>query len=965
MSPLLHAGGVEASPPPDLPSPIHTDTGASGFAEAAHPLASAAGGGGPVASSAGSGSGGSGVYGRILAERGGPRSMTSGSSGGGSGGRVDSGSLWASRKPARPRPPPSSAAGADAGMDADADADADGGEERERELPVEVPGVAAISRSSSSSSSGRSPGRQRPRSRQGLLRPPAPPCRAPPPGIPAGMRRRQISASPSPSLSSQRSLYQMIRRPSATFTEDELEVLRTGSGQSGPPVAFFTDATNSQSPSGRREAEDEAGGQAAEGGGASPPRALKYTKARMTTPLTRIPYVHGAYSAVAPMFIEDAHWMAILRKLMPESHAGVAALVKSSVGGPAGVDPTRLMKWAENNPIIAAFGTLTSDSGETSSKRPARPHKPALEWDVFLDPAIVRRVDMSLQAVEDMDRRDKDIMASDSYDLNARIAADVEVDRQVSRLLNRMMLAHGSTTQLVTEAVGMASKYNFSRVVEQGESRRRKSRWLSSTRTLFSSAATTGDKKIPSLHLSMSNITTSNAYTADEEEGRRSKSIAASGIFVERWLTLYGRALKLGMQIGRSRTRDAPEEKSGTLETSSSSDSSGNPLRSDDEDDEDDDDSGDFPDDSSSVGGSFVIGRDEVADPLSMCGLFLCLGMEDSNARKADHSGSAMSSSANYIRKLLGSPLRVVLDLKSRQVPPRVWGRLLDNMRTRGIAVEGIGSFDIDELRSIGSSCCTPVTQVIFLHSAGDLQRACHAREIRYGDTVFFNAGSLIWKRPTLCEATGLGICADSNNVLDFVEACEEGEGSRPGPWNKQGLAVDGYVFQPYAYPRETLELLSGVVDGCQATLQDYQKHLNLNIGLYVQEFSIGDGTLDALSKFINHYPSIYNLGLAWGGINGATVDGVNGDGYWNQRYIGRDWDLEAEPAKDMKLLAPEDHHLFQRAMHAGDWGQALTVNQIAMDPNKKAGRLHGAMCEVPAYVAAASMLQEYQTNTR
>ena len=268
MSPLLHAGGVEASPPPDLPSPIHTDTGASGFAEAAHPLASAAGGGGPVASSAGSGSGGSGVYGRILAERGGPRSVTSGSSGGGSGGRVDSGSLWASRKPARPRPPPSSAAGADAGMDADADADE--GEERERELPVEVPGVAAISRSSSSSSSGRSPGRQRPRSRQGLLRPPAPPCRAPPPGIPAGMRRRQMSASPSPSLSSQRSLYQMIRRPSATFTEDELEVLRTGSGQSGPPVAFFTDATNSQSPSGRREAEDEAGGQAAEGGGRRP-----------------------------------------------------------------------------------------------------------------------------------------------------------------------------------------------------------------------------------------------------------------------------------------------------------------------------------------------------------------------------------------------------------------------------------------------------------------------------------------------------------------------------------------------------------------------------------------------------------------------------------------------------------------------------------------------------------------------
>ena len=44
--------------------------------------------------------------------------------------------------------------------------------------------------------------------------------------------------------------------------------------------------------------------------------------------------------------------------------------------------------------------------------------------------------------------------------------ANVEIDRQVSRLLNRMMLAHGSTAELLIEAVGVAAKYNFDRVAK-------------------------------------------------------------------------------------------------------------------------------------------------------------------------------------------------------------------------------------------------------------------------------------------------------------------------------------------------------------------------------------------------------------------------------------------------------------------------------------------------------------------
>jgi hypothetical protein len=46
--------------------------------------------------------------------------------------------------------------------------------------------------------------------------------------------------------------------------------------------------------------------------------------------------------------------------------------------------------------------------------------------------------------------------------------------------------------------------------------------------------------------------------------------------------------------------------------------------------------------------------------------------------------------------------------------------------------VEGLGSFDIDELRSIKELCASNVTEVRFFHSAGDLQKACHAEEVSY-----------------------------------------------------------------------------------------------------------------------------------------------------------------------------------------------------------------------------------------
>lgn len=47
--------------------------------------------------------------------------------------------------------------------------------------------------------------------------------------------------------------------------------------------------------------------------------------------------------------------------------------------------------------------------------------------------------------------------------------------------------------------------------------------------------------------------------------------------------------------------------------------------------------------------------------------------------------------------------------------------------------------------------------------------------------------------------------------------------------WGSKG----SYSFQPYAYPRDSLSDWERVI--CKATLECYQKHFNLKVGVYVQ----------------------------------------------------------------------------------------------------------------------------------
>eukprot|EP00957_Ditylum_brightwellii_P171713 13072298-Ditylum_brightwellii.AAC.1 len=76
---------------------------------------------------------------------------------------------------------------------------------------------------------------------------------------------------------------------------------------------------------------------------------------------------------------------------------------------------------------------LSSSSEEEWDHKP----KPALEWDVFLYPNFVQCVDTALGEKESR---------GVYVDQEERMAASVEVDRQVGCLMNRMMLCHGSTS---------------------------------------------------------------------------------------------------------------------------------------------------------------------------------------------------------------------------------------------------------------------------------------------------------------------------------------------------------------------------------------------------------------------------------------------------------------------------------------------------------------------------------------
>lgn len=630
--------------------------------------------------------------------------------------------------------------------------------------------------------------------------------------------------------------------------------------------------------------------------------------------------------------------------------------------------------------------TTLGVSGLSTTTIPPKPryNKPALEWDVFLDPSLVKQVDNAMSIVDKLEvklrkirikRERKKAVATamkqqqktqqynrassrgsgvgmnhsentrgthidnkiddidddedendDDFDiLQSHTAAQVEVDRLVSQLMRRTIIAHGSMSQLVLEAMGVAPKYNFGRVVKSSRenlpshspsrSSKRVSLRVGNTEAEISINMNTtsewdDDEEQRDFEALLDPSILNNTTGSDTKNGKQqpqkqsgtarrptsSSSGGSKGMFMETWIHVFSQTLSLLVKSSKSDTTSSGDDGIATKSSSTSSksntsshgnrqhqqhllvknrpakigergisgllermflrrDSSINEVtagreQSDDviEDQDGNDQAldcyGEDDDDASDL-----LTNNDMFSPatptsssfgMGMCGMSLCLGMNDSDNKTSGgrgassstfpinpHASHKMTHDIERISTVLGEPLRLVLDLKSRRVPPRVWSRLIDSLRTRGLIIEGIGSFDMDELRVIGKGCSYPLTPLLFFHSVGDLQRACHANEVKNGDTVYFNGGSLMWKRSSIMEAAERGCCGtvDTGQENDITAT---GDGSARSP-----RSGGNYSFQPYAFPRSALSDWERAK--VKATIEDYRRHFNLKIGVYVQ----------------------------------------------------------------------------------------------------------------------------------
>ena len=97
-------------------------------------------------------------------------------------------------------------------------------------------------------------------------------------------------------------------------------------------------------------------------------------------------------------------------------------------------------------------------------------------------------------------------------------------------------------------------------------------------------------------------------------------------------------------------------------------------------------------------------------------------------------------------------------------------------------------SFFVEEVRDISQYCRVGVNEIVFFHSAGDLQTSCNKGLLKRGDRVFFNAGSLLWDYPNLYDAVEV-----KNILCHRLQPCFDGE-----------LIKEGYRLKPYARTKST-----------------------------------------------------------------------------------------------------------------------------------------------------------------
>mmetsp|Transcript_33766 Transcript_33766/g.66721 ORF Transcript_33766/g.66721 Transcript_33766/m.66721 type:complete len:840 (+) Transcript_33766:439-2958(+) len=513
------------------------------------------------------------------------------------------------------------------------------------------------------------------------------------------------------------------------------------------------------------------------------------------TPINKIPYAHGGFFGAAPYMLADPVWVDVLRQLMPDVYCEVAKRIF--------VCTPRLIHWAENNPVVAAYGLIygmkTCGRIET------------LEWDVFLDPNLCECVEHALTELDFLG-------PNSSEEKEAMLEGRVRLLSM--HLLEKMLIAHGSTPQLMMEQSGYARNYVFSRV-------------------------------------------------------KRTRRTLGGGIYAEQWLSIFADALGLGSDAVMLGTASSPRNLAQPVCTQDQSTEEGF-----------------FPD-------TFCSSSSDEGNEESP---FISLN-DRTKEKKTRRTNKAFCShsileSVRVITAILDHPPSLVLDLKSRYVSKRVWARVIDALRDCGVQVEGVGSFVIEEVRGLSSYTYKPVSEMLFFHSAGDIQNACQKGLIKKNDTVYFNAGSLLWEKSRKEDIVSTSRKALYEFDIDSTKLC--------------------YTLQPYAFFKECRDKeksseesrpkfphqhhYTWLSDQKCSTIQDYKEAYELNIGVYAQEFAIDEVAADLLCRFVNEYKDVFNLGFSWGGVNGVTVKGIqpgrftSTDGFWNQRYLGNSWDPNIYP---------------------------------------------------------------------
>lgn len=485
----------------------------------------------------------------------------------------------------------------------------------------------------------------------------------------------------------------------------------------------------------------------------------------MEEPIAVIPYAHGGYFGAAPFLLSNPHWISLLRHLMPDVYVEISRRVAIN-------PPSRLIHWAENNPVVAAYGAahaLDECDGMNDTSTPAQ--FPSLEWDVFLDPTLVRRVQLVLDQHAEFHRQKARSGRSKEQLDNIEAYYQQELKRRSQQLVDKMLIAHGNALQLGVEQIGILKDFNYSRV-------------------------------------------------------KRTRRTLGGGIYARSWVAVFAEALKLGI-CHEDENGEAPSPSKPGVGSSKKK-----------------------------ISSLFALAESTCPD-------------------------TSIEESVRIVEKVTRSkrPIGLILDIKSRHVPHQIWSIVVDTLRTAGVRVEGVGSFCIDEIRGLSRfSTIGPIPSMIFCHSAGDIQQACHEGKIRPGDTVYFNAGCLLQSvLPT--------------SIRELVSSFD--------PRSVQ----ESYQIQPFGVPRTT----NTNIGSC---LQDYKDRYNLHIGVYVQEFAIDDSAAQTLVKLVNRTPELYDLGFSWGGINGITIKGISPgrftrtDGYWNQRHIGRSWSYNLHPSPSVPSIS-------------------------------------------------------------